>query len=152
MATRTQHVRRRPRTWVAALLSLAFAAAPAPAADKKKDKDPTQSDAAKQALEKQKEIARQLKDKAANDPAVLQKQMDDLKARLDAEKSRHDGALAALQKDLTGFQAANDKKRVEKTQKAIDKENEASADKVADLTKQIADLQAKIDAAKTPAS
>ena len=118
-------------------------ATPSFAADKKK-----QSDQAKNVLDKQADIAKALRDKLANSPDELQKQLDSLKADLAAEKDRHNTALTSLQKDLKEFTDAKDRKRTDRTQKSIDKENETFTAKSDDLNKKIADVQARLDAAK----
>lgn len=138
------------RNWLSAVVVAALlAGVPATPgfAQSKKPSGNNQSEAARKALEKQRDIAQGLRDKQANDPNALAKQIADLKAQVDAEKSRSGTAVAALEKELAGFQTAGDKRRVDRTQSAIDREKAASAARIADLEKRIADLQARADAA-----
>jgi chromosome segregation ATPase len=138
----------RGRAWVArvlaAVVAVTFFGPPADAAERKKK----QSDAAREAMDKQKEIARGLKEKATSDPVALQKQLDELKAQLQTEKDRHAAATEPLNKELKTYADAGDRKRASRTQKSLDKANDSHKDKVASLEKKIADLQAKLDASK----
>lgn len=136
------------RAWAARVLAAVLAVTLfGPAADAA-ERRRKQGDAAREAMDKQKEIARGLKEKATSDPVALQKQLDELKAELQALNDRHAAAIEPLNKDLKTYTAAGDKKRISRTQKAIDKANDSHKDKVASLEKKIADLQAKLDAAK----
>lgn len=130
---------------VAALAALGFASSASAQSKKPSSKD--QSEAARKALEKQRDIAQGLRDKQANDPATLNKQIADLKTQVDAEKARSATAVAALEKDLAGFQSAGDKRRTERTQSAIEKEKAASTARITDLEKRIADLQGRLNTA-----
>lgn len=120
-------------------------AAPALAQNKKKD---GQSDQAQKAIQKQKDIAKGLADKAANDPATLQKQLDDAKAELQAEKDRHAAELAKLNAELKTATDAGQGQKVKNAEKAIEKEKTQHAKKLEDLQKAVDAAQAKVTAAK----
>jgi hypothetical protein len=141
------------QTWIVtarAVLSAALvvgSASPVFAADKKKgDKD--QGEAARDVLDKQKDIAKALKEKKQGSTDALQKQLDELKADLATETTRHTTAAASLQEDLKAATAEGDKKKITKAEKAVKKEDDSFGDKSAALNKKIAAVQAKIDAAK----
>jgi hypothetical protein len=140
-----QTVTRIARAALAAALVVG-SAAPGLAADKKKSDN--QGDAARDVLDKQKDIAKALKDKKAGATDALQKQLDDLKADLATETTRHTAAAAELQADLKTATEGGDKKKITKAQKAVKKEDDGFEDKAASLNKKIAAVQAKIDAAK----
>ncbi|MDB5296414.1 MAG: hypothetical protein JWO31_2397, partial [Phycisphaerales bacterium] len=102
--------RRTFKSWAVgacAAVLIALLAGPAVGADKK---DKKQGDQARDAIDKQKDIANALKDKAKGGPDTqksddakadpLQKQLDDLKDKLQKEKDRHAAALEPLNKDL----------------------------------------------------
>ena len=115
------------------------------AQDKKKDKKDNQSEQAQKAIQKQKDIAKGLGDKAAGDPVVLQKQLDEAKAALQAEKDRHTAELAKLNADLKTATDAGQGQKVKNTEKAIEKENEQYAKKLEKLQKDVDAAQAKVD-------
>ena len=126
---------------VFATLLVISLAAPALAQNKKKE---SQSDQAQKAIQKQKDIAKGLADKAANDPATLQKQLDDAKAALQAEKDRHATELAKLNAELKTATDAGQNQKVKNAEKAIEKENTQHAKKVEELQKAIDAAQAKV--------
>jgi len=132
------------RTVVAVVLVMGLAA-PAMAQNKNKNKEKKdQSEQAQKAIQKQKDIAKGLGEKAANDPAVLQKQLDDAKAALQAEKDRHAAAIEKMTADLKTATAAGQSAKAKTTEKAIEKEKEQHQRKLADLQKQVDAAQAKV--------
>ena len=82
---------------------------------------------------------------AAGDPVVLQKQLDEAKAALQAEKDRHTAELAKLNADLKTATDAGQGQKVKNTEKAIEKENEQYAKKLEKLQKDVDAAQAKVD-------
>lgn len=132
------------RSFVATLLVVAVAAS-ALAQNKKKE---NQSDQAQKAIQKQKDIAKGLGEKAAGDPAVLQKQLDEARAALQAEKDRHASEIARLNGDLKTATDAGQNQKVKNTENAIEKEKNQHAKKVDNLQKAVDAAQAKLDAAK----
>jgi hypothetical protein len=128
--------------FVAIVLSIGLAS-PAMAQNKKDKKG--QGEAAKKAIEKQKDIAKGLADKAKGDPSVAQKKVDDLKTELQEEKDRHTKALETLNADLKTATDAGQSQKIKNIQKAIEKENEAYEKKIAKMQKDIDEAQAKVD-------
>src|SRR5687767_7473444 len=111
------------RFMLAIVLAVAMTT-PAAGQNKNRNKEKKdQSEQAQKAIQKQKEIAKGLGEKAASDPAVLQKQVDDLKTQLQAEKDRHAAALTKMNADLKAATTAGQGQRAKTTQKAIDREN-----------------------------
>ncbi|QOV90755.1 hypothetical protein [Humisphaera borealis] len=117
----------------------------APVSAQEKKKKDNQSEQAQKAIQKQKDIAKGLADKAAGDPAVLQKQLDEAKAALQAEKDRHTAELAKLNGELKTATDAGQNGKVKTTEKAIEKENDQYNKKIEKLQKDIDAAQAKVD-------
>lgn len=129
------------------LLMAAFvvAAVTVPAIGQDRKKKENQSEQAQKAIQKQKDIAKGLGEKAAGDPAVAQKQLDEAKAALQAEKDRHAADLVKLNAELKAATDAGQSQKVKNTTKAIERETEQHAKKVESLQKAVDAAQAKVD-------